>query len=81
MRGTLIRILPNKGYAFVRGDDDHVTRFAHAKAFLPDASAFDHAREGQSVEFRAIIHPEKKGGGHRAVSVVLLPAGFAAEKL
>jgi cold shock CspA family protein len=72
-------MLPNKGYCFIRGDDN-VSRFGHARAFV-DPLAFDLAREGQAVEFRPIIHEEKKAGGTRAVDIVLLPAGFAAEKL
>jgi cold shock CspA family protein len=79
MRGTIIRMLPNKGYCFIRGDDN-VSRFGHARAFV-DPLAFDLAREGQAVEFRPIIHEEKKAGGTRAVDIVLLPAGFAVDKL
>jgi cold shock CspA family protein len=79
MRGTIIRMLPNKGYCFIRGDDN-ISRFGHARAFV-DPLAFDLAREGQAVEFRPIIHEEKKAGGTRAVDIVLLPAGFAVDKL
>lgn len=79
MTGTIIRILPNKGYCFIRGDDN-ISRFGHARAFV-DPLGFDQAREGQACEFRPIIHQEKKAGGTRAVDIVLLPAGFAVEKL
>ena len=78
MTGTLIRILPNKGYAFVRGEDG-VSRFAHARAFV-DSLAFDRAREGQAVTFEPIMTAGKSGGA-RAIKIQLLPAGYAVEKL
>jgi len=80
MRGTITRIIPTKGYAFVRGDDA-ISRFAHARSFLPDASAFDLVREGQAVEFDAVHDPTGKQGGARAVNLVVLPAGYAVDKL
>jgi cold shock CspA family protein len=84
MRGTIISILSSrdKGYCFIRGDDDNISRFGHARAFS-DPLAFDTAREGQAVEFRAIIHHAsiEKAGGTRAIDIVLLPAGYAVEKV
>jgi len=79
MRGTIIRLLPNRGFCFIRGDDN-ISRFGHARAFTHPLD-FDQAREGQAVEFTPIIHAEKKAGGTRAIDIVLLPAGFAVEKL
>ena len=81
MRGTIIRLVPNKGYAFVRGEDGG-SRFAHARAFS-DPLAFDRAREGQAVEFDPIIDTSNlaRSGGARAINIVLLPAGYAVEKL
>ena len=75
MTGTLIRLVPNKGYCFIRGDDG-VSRFGHARAFA-DPLAFDRAREGQAVRFDPATDPR----GLRAINIVLLPAGYAVEKL
>lgn len=79
MRGTITRILPNKGYCFIRGDDN-ISRFGHARAFS-DPLEFDQAREGQAVEFDAVHDPTGKQGGARAVNLVVLPAGYAVDKL
>lgn len=75
MRGTIIRLIPNKGFGFIRGDEDGISRFAHARAFT--ALDFDRAREGQAVEFTPVVDPEGKAGGQRAMDIVLLPAGYA----
>ena len=81
MTGTLIRIIPNAGYGFIRGEDG-LSRFAHARQFV-DPLSFDRAREGQAVEFISVTDtsPTAKGGGLRATKIVLLPAGYAVEKL
>ena len=79
MTGTIIRIVPNRGYCFLRGDDG-VSRFGHARAFV-DPLAFDLAREGQAVRYTPITDSDGKAGGARAVDIVLLPAGYAVEKL
>ena len=82
MTGTIIRLVQNRGYAFVRGDDDNVSRFAHARSFS-DPLAFDQAREGQAVAFDPITDTSNlaRSGGARAINIVLLPAGYAVEKL
>jgi len=81
MTGTIIRLVPNKGYCFIRGDDN-VSRFAHARAFV-DPLAFDLAREGQAVRYTPVTDTSSlaRSGGARAVKIVLLPAGYAVEKL
>ena len=81
MTGTITRLLPSKGYCFIRGED-RISRFGHARAFKL-VTDFDQAREGQEVEFDPLVEsgPEAKGGGHRAVNIVLLAAGYAVEKL
>jgi cold shock CspA family protein len=81
MTGTIIRLMPNKGYCFIRGDDG-VSRFGHARAFV-DPLAFDLAREGQAVRYTPVTDTSVygKSGGARAVDIVLLPAGYAVEKL
>ena len=79
MTGTIIRLIPNKGYCFIRGDDN-ISRFGHARAFT-DPLAFDTAREGQAVDFNPVLDDAGKQGGARAVNIQLLPSGFAVEKL
>ena len=52
MRGTVIRLLPNKGYGFVR-DQEGRTRFFHAKAFVVSGD-FDLVMEGFCLEFEPV---------------------------
>lgn len=81
IKGTIIRVLPNQGYCFIRGDDN-LSRFGHARAFQ-DPLEFDRSREGQGVEFTPVTDTSKtaRGGGLRAIQIVLLPAGYAVDKL
>ena len=82
MTGTIIRLIPNSGYCFVRGNEDGISRFAHARQFV-DPTEFDRAREGQGVEFVPLTDtsPAAKAGGLRATQIVLLPAGYAVDKI
>ena len=81
MTGTITKLLPGKGYCFIRGDD-RISRFGHARAFL-DPVEFDLAREGQGVEFEPVIEtgPRARSGGQRATEIRLLPGGYAVERL
>ena len=83
MTGTIIRLdqTKDKGYCFIRGDDG-VSRFGHAREFT-DSLAFDQAREGQAVKFDPITDTSNlaRSGGARAINIVLLPAGYAVEKI
>ena len=81
MKGTIIRVIPNQGFCFIRGDDN-LSRFGHARAFV-DPIEFDRAREGQGVEFDPVTDtsPNARGGGVSAIQIVLLPAGYAVDKL
>jgi len=54
MRGTVIRLLPNKGYGFVR-DQEGRTRFFHAKAFV-NPNDFDLVMEGFVLEFSPAVN-------------------------
>jgi len=65
MIGTIIRLLPNKGYGFIRGEDK-LARFFHAKD-LPNPHFFDTLREGLTVNFT----PIETERGLRASCVVL----------
>lgn len=56
MKGVILRILPNRGYGFIRGEDGP-SRFFHATTVEP-IEMFDFMHEGQQVEF------EPTEGGH-----------------
>ena len=70
LRGTIIRILPSKGFCFIR-DEHGVSRFAHTTSFEPSI-AFDMAREGSAVEFEPVELDGAGGNKMRAKSVVVL---------
>lgn len=79
MKGTITRMLPNKGYGFVRGEDG-LSRFMHASVVVPRA-AFDTLREGQSVEFDPSEEgPLDKGNGLRAENVRPVPEPVEAQQ-
>jgi cold shock CspA family protein len=64
MTGTVIRILLNRGFGFVRGMDG-LSYFMHAKDVSPRV-AFDTMHEGQRVEFT----PQPGGDrGPRAIEI------------
>jgi cold shock CspA family protein len=67
MTGVVIRVLPNKGFCFIRGEDG-LSRFVHAREFQPP-EAFDKTYEGQKVEFTPAEGPPEKGNGLRAENV------------
>ena len=79
MTGTIIRLIPNKGYCFIRGEDN-ISRYGHARSFR-DPLAFDTAREGHAVSFDPVVDDAGKQGGARALNIHILPSGFAVEKL
>jgi len=61
MRGVITAVVHSRGFAFVRGDEDHVSRFLHAKWVEPPID-FDTLFVGQPVEFK----PDDNGiGGNR----------------
>ena len=64
MIGTIINLMPNRGFGFIRGSDN-LTYFVHAKNMLPDRQAFDTLYEGKGVEFT----PSTYEGKRRAVEV------------
>jgi cold shock CspA family protein len=68
MTGTVTKVLLNKGFAFVRGEQDGISRFAHAHDFEP-AIAFDTLREGKGVTFEPSRGPETSGNGLRAIKI------------
>jgi hypothetical protein len=69
VKGTISRVLLNKGFVFIR-DENGDSRFALARHFKPE-EAFDRAFEGMFVEFTPIedTGPSRKGNGLRAENV------------
>jgi cold shock CspA family protein len=71
--GTVIRVIPPKGFGFVRGDDD-ITRFVHVRDFV-NPRDFERLREGMGVKFVSVEFndtKQKKGNGLRGVEVELI---------
>jgi cold shock CspA family protein len=64
MTGVVIRVLLNKGYCFVRGND-RVSRMLHVNDFI-DAKEFDTIHEGSGVEFEP-VNDGNRGNGARAI--------------
>jgi cold shock CspA family protein len=75
MTGTVIRVLLNKGFAFVRGEDG-VPRFMHCKDINPP-EAFDTLLAGQRVEFTHDDAPK----GPRAILVEAIPIDATLEEM
>ena len=69
MKGVIIRVLPNKGYGFIR-DEAGRSRFMHAKEVIP-AGTFDLMRDGMTVEFEP-SNTGEKSDGLRALQVRLV---------
>lgn len=66
--GTVVRLLPNKGFGFVRGPDG-IQRFFHASEVVPTGS-FDLLREGQGVTFTPAKNEDRgRGNQLRALQV------------
>lgn len=66
MKGVVTKVFHNRGFAFIRGEDN-VSRFAHCRAFVLPV-AFDMLREGDIVTFEP-SDEGSKGNGERAVEV------------
>jgi len=69
MHGVILTIYPSKGYGFVRGEDDNMTRFVHARDCVP-RGAFDRMYIGQRVEFEPTVDLTRPSTNNlRAVNV------------
>lgn len=72
MIGTVITIIRGRGFCFIRGDDDGLSRFAHARDFV-DQREFDTLSDGKSVSFIPMDFNNSgqliRGNGLRAVDV------------
>lgn len=64
MRGTVVRLMMEKGYVFVR-DTDGNDRFVHANEFVPKSSFYD-VREGSVLVFDPIGEGERSLRGVNA---------------
>lgn len=65
MRGIVTRILPYKGFGFIKGDDG-MDRFFHAERCIPNG-CFETLRAGATVEFQD--EEGRDGKGPRAIDV------------
>ena len=72
MTGVVVSVYLSKGFAFVRGLDDGLSRFVYAKEVQP-ISAFDTMHEGQKVSFvpsgELDSSPDAKNNGLRGLQV------------
>ena len=64
--GTIARLLIDKGFGFIRGDEDKVEHFFHRSSVR--GAVFELLREGQRVEYT----PEDSSKGPRAGDVRLI---------
>jgi cold shock CspA family protein len=66
MTGVIIKVIPNKGYGFIRGTEDKLVRFMHHS----EAEDFDSMREGLGVSFVPVKRkPTKYNNGLSAIEV------------
>jgi cold shock CspA family protein len=79
MKGTVFNIERDRGFAFIR-DENNASRFVHAKDFRTPLD-FDFLYEGQTVEFTPLQlipgDPGYKGNGLRAKDVVVCSSSNA----
>lgn len=69
MRGIIVRISPDQGFGFIRGDDDQ-EYFFHRTAL--SATRFEDLAPGSAVEFQIGRDPgDRSDEGPRAVSVIM----------
>lgn len=54
MEGTIIRLMPTKGFGFLR-DPHGNTRFFHVKECIGGTALFDFLREGEAVDFEPCV--------------------------
>lgn len=72
MTGVITQVRLSKGFAFLRGTSDRMSRFVYAKDVEP-ISDFDTMHEGQQVSFEpaGVLNttPDAKNNGLRAIKV------------
>ena len=75
MRGTVVRMIRDRGFGFVRCDDGTEVFFHHSA--LP-RGVFDTIQEGQEMEFD--IENDVRGRGQRATNVELINSAYNAQR-
>ena len=70
MTGVITRMLLEKGFCFIRGEDK-ISRFAHAQEFVSRV-AFDLAQEGDQVTFTPDVGVYGKGNGLRCTKIKMI---------
>ena len=70
MNGTIIRIVRDRGFGFIR-DEQGISRFFLYRDIAYD---FDLVREGMNVHFDPVQGPEGKGNGQRAERISVIDA-------
>lgn len=68
MNGTIIRIVRDRGFGFIR-DENGISRFFCYKDIKYD---FDLVREGMNVHFDPEQVPDGKGNGQRAARITVI---------
>lgn len=75
MRGTVVRMIRDRGFGFVRCEDGTEVFFHHSS--LP-RGIFDTIQEGQEMEFD--IENDVRGRGQRATNVELINSAFNSQR-
>lgn len=75
MRGTVVRMIRDRGFGFVRCEDGSEVFFHHSS--LP-RGVFDAVQEGQEMEFE--IETDERGRGQRAMNVELANSEYNAPR-
>lgn len=73
MRGTIVRMIRDRGFGFVRIDDGSEIFFHHSSL---ERGVFDTLQEGQDLDFE--IETDVRGRGQRATNVQLADTAFNA---
>ncbi len=71
MRGTVVRMIRDRGFGFVRSEDGSEVFFHHSS--LP-RGVFDTIQDGQEMEFE--IETDTQGRGQRATNVELTNSAY-----
>ena len=73
MRGTIVRMIRDRGFGFVRVDNGEEIFFHHSSL---ERGVFDTLQEGQELEFD--IENDVRGRGQRATNVQIVDSAFNA---
>ena len=76
MRGTIVRMIRDRGFGFVRIEDGSEIFFHHSSLAR---GVFDTLQEGQELEFE--IETDVRGRGQRATNVEIADNAFNANAL